>query len=273
MRTLLAKIQKFRLENAKQTAIGPKLLNSHLEKRLLQTHNSYLDRLNSVKTNKIDDEIYSDAQNNSSDLTNSQSSLSQTQSKPKNIDFPKTQDSMPELIARNSPVVLSSKDEELEVDTEAAIVNECLEVIDSVCNSKAPNISSKGVFAPKEATAFTGEELKSHLHHLSDCVNNVRRLFLDPELSVVNSRCYVLPEVTGMESDLIETGLDFSDCANSLVDAILSTPREHMLHGMTEVTWLDYAQQMWNLVRESPILTDLLKIYSNLDLSDSTQLN
>ncbi|THD22537.1 hypothetical protein D915_006750 [Fasciola hepatica] len=107
-----------------------------------------------------------------------------------------------------------------------------------------------------------GERLNARLARLTQQIQSVRRQFFDVQQRLNHPRLFLIPEV---DSDgHPPTGCpSYASSVRVLQEAIMSTPRQHMMLQFTERKWIAYAQKMWEAVCSSPLLADYHAILTN----------
>ncbi|KAA3679957.1 uncharacterized protein DEA37_0013641 [Paragonimus westermani] len=109
---------------------------------------------------------------------------------------------------------------------------------------------------------WDGEKLNARMTNLTHQVRSVRRDFFNVQRRLSKPRFFLIPEVDDEGHSPVGCPI-YSNSVRSLQEAILSTPRQHMIPQLTEKKWIAYAQQMWDAVCTSPILSDYHSILTN----------
>ncbi|KAF8564342.1 hypothetical protein P879_10179 [Paragonimus westermani] len=107
-----------------------------------------------------------------------------------------------------------------------------------------------------------GEKLNARMTNLTHQVRSVRRDFINVQRRLSKSRFFLIPEVDGGGHSPVGCPI-YSNSVRSLQEAILSTPRQHMIPQLTKKKWIAYTKQMWDAVCTSPILSDYHSILTN----------
>ncbi|KAF8566652.1 hypothetical protein P879_07549 [Paragonimus westermani] len=109
---------------------------------------------------------------------------------------------------------------------------------------------------------WDGEKLNARMTNLTHQVRSVRRDFFNVQRRLSKPRFFLIPEVDDEGHSPVGCPI-YSNSVRCLQEAILSTPRQHMIPQLTEKKWIAYAQQMWDAVCTSPILSDYHSILTN----------
>lgn len=112
------------------------------------------------------------------------------------------------------------------------------------------------------ADHLDGERLNARLARLTHQIQSVRRQFFDVQQRLNHPRLFCVPEVNS--DGHTPTGCpSYASAARVLQEAIMSTPRQHMMLQFTERKWIAYAQKMWEAVCNSPLFSDYHAVLTN----------
>ncbi|TGZ69171.1 hypothetical protein CRM22_003895 [Opisthorchis felineus] len=108
---------------------------------------------------------------------------------------------------------------------------------------------------------WDGERQNAEMANMTHQVQSVRRRFFNIQRRLDHPRMFLIP-VVDEEGNSPVGCPTYSASVKSLQEAILSTPRQHMMPKLTEKKWILYAQKMWETVLTSPILSDYHAVLS-----------
>ncbi|CAL8098204.1 unnamed protein product [Calicophoron daubneyi] len=167
--------------------------------------------------------------------------------------------------------------------SEAEIVTECCSVLEAVeselCDmlrslphpnartSKSPQILDSESASDEDDSnvengVLDGEKLNAKLTKMTHYVQSIRRRFFDLQERLNRPRLFLVPEVDD-EANTPVGCPTYADSVRLLQEAIISTPRQHMMPNFTEKKWIAYAQKMWDAVCSSPLLLDYHSVLIN----------